>query len=89
MKYYADMGFSETEIKNKINDQEKYFKYYNEKPNQEIIHHLEKLVASSSENERYSPSDFISEINLLETMVKEIQKISSDLNMYFYSSLEG
>jgi len=86
---YFDMGFSETEINKKITDTKKYFKNIKKEPDPNLISQLENLKARSSTNERYSPSDFIIEIPVLENMVKEILKISIDINLYFYKAREG
>jgi hypothetical protein len=86
---YFDMGFSETEINKKITDLREYFKHTKQEPDSNLISQLENLKAGSSIKERYSPSDFVIEIPVLENMVKEILKISTDLNLYFYKAREG
>lgn len=86
---YFDMGFSEIEINKKITDLREYFKHIKQEPDSNLISQLENLKASSSIKERYSPSDFVIEIPVLENMVKEILKISTDLNLYFYKAQEG
>lgn len=86
---YFEMGFSEIEISRKISDLKSYLKYHTKEPSIEMISQLENLKASCPKKERYSPSDFMSEIPLLEAMVREILKISKDLNLYFYRTREG
>lgn len=86
---YFDMGFSEIEINKKITDLREYFKHTKQEPESNLISQFENLKARSSIKERYSPSDFVIEIPVLENMVKEILKISTDLNLHFYKALEG
>ena len=86
---YFDMGFSETEINKKITDLKKYFELTKQKPDSNLLFQFENLKANSSNKERYSPSDFVIEIPVLEKMIKEILKISTDLNLHFYKAREG
>lgn len=86
---YFDMGFSEIEINKKITDLKEYFKHTKQESDPNLISQLKNLKASSSIKERYSPSDFVIEIPVLENMVEEILKISTDLNLYFYKTQEG
>lgn len=85
---YFDMGFSEIEINKKITDLKEYFKHIKQEPDSNLVSQLENLRVSSSIKERYSPSDFIIEIPILENMVKEILKISTGLSLYFYKARE-
>ncbi len=82
---YFDLGFSEVEIKRKLRDLKEYFNNTKQEPDNNLISHIENLKANSSLQERYSPSDFVTEIPVLENMVNEILKISTDLNLHFYN----
>jgi hypothetical protein len=68
---YFNLGFSEIEIEEKINDHKKYLKIINRHETEldDIFYNkLKSLVPSSIEDERYSSSDFL---NDMETFKKK------------------
>lgn len=85
---YFDMGISEHEFKNKIDDYRRYLAHFGDVDENKIRTYeesLQKIKSTSSENERYRPPDFIVDLPVLKSMSEKISKFAHDINIYYYN----
>jgi hypothetical protein len=86
---YMKMGSSQIEIGRKIEDYKTYLKLSHIKPSKKdlaIITKFQEMKSSSSDIERYSPSDFSLDLPVFKNLLKTIMEISNKLNQHFYEN---
>ncbi len=86
-KSYMKMGFSEAEITKKIDDYTRSLTgpYGDAEYNHKLVEDLLAMRSSSSDEERYSPSDFLNDSTPITLMIEECFKIADELNQYYYN----
>ncbi|NTV22195.1 MAG: hypothetical protein HGB03_01325 [Candidatus Yonathbacteria bacterium] len=87
---FMDMGFSEAETERRKNDFEEYFKHFGQDSiPEDLLSAIEKMRASSPDNERYSHSDFKEDIPQIKRAIHEMQEITNRANLIRYNELQG
>lgn len=86
---YIEMGFSQVEIRRKIEDYKKYLELSHIKPSKKdlaVITKFQEMKSSSLNLERYSPSDFSLDLPIFKVLLEKIIEISNKLNHHFYEN---
>lgn len=88
MGSYHKLGLSDLEVERRIEDLKRYSKLTGDRVAiPQIIKDLENLKSISPETERYSPSDFFSDLDKFKQIAREILDIADELNVYFYTRI--